>query len=104
MMSVDEIRTHVLDLKRRRVRLIGHRAMLVRLLDEIDALAGALARKEITSDVLYWAAIAADESAEPSRAKITAQVSAALLGALFELKKALARLETDPEPHGRRAS
>ena len=42
MMSIDEIRGNVLDLKRRGVKMTGHRAMLVQLLGEIDALTSAL--------------------------------------------------------------
>ena len=102
MISVDQIRAHVLDLKQRRVRLIGHRAMLVRLLDEVDALAASLRQKTrkapLDADILYWASFAAREGAKPSLPTIEAQISAALPGALFELHKAIARLDVKGRP------
>ena len=97
VISVDQIRAHALDLKRRRVRLIGHRAMLMRLLDEVDALTASLRQQRpkalLDADILYWASLAAREARKPSMPKIAVEVSAALPGALFELHKALARLD-----------
>ena len=46
MFEMDEIRKHVLALKARGVRFIGHRAMLARCLDEVDALQAALRDRE----------------------------------------------------------
>ena len=87
MLSVDEIRAHVLTLRRRGVRFVGHRAMLAHLLDEIDALTAAL-RAAHNPDVWYWAAIASREAVEPTKERIEAKVSALLPGALYELHKA----------------
>lgn len=42
MISLDDVRAHMIYLRRRRVKMVGHRAMLARTLDEIDALTGAL--------------------------------------------------------------
>lgn len=93
MISVEEIRAHLRDLRQRRVRLIGHRAMLARLLDEIDALQAALSakgeRSDGLADVVYWASVAAREAVEPTKSRIDVKVSALLPGALYELSKAL---------------
>ena len=92
MIDVDQIRTHVLDLRRRGARFVGHRALLARLLDEIDALTAAL-RAAHNPDVWYWAAIASREAIEPTKERIEAKVSALLPGALDELHKAILRAD-----------
>ena len=51
MISLDEVRAHVLDLRRRRVKMIGHRAMLAQALDEIDARDSAITElRRLTQD------------------------------------------------------
>ena len=42
MVDLDQIRKHVLFLKANGIKMTGHRAMLARCLDEIDALKAAL--------------------------------------------------------------